>query len=124
MKMLLQVMDSVSSATISSICSLSTQYDSDNSVTKKCKHDNRPKLHFRKVPKPILKKTDNKLILWRITCDLDSVMATQQTTRNNSPTKKNGLSLKHNRSIKDNNNLDKNVHDSSESNETSSSEDD
>jgi len=124
-KMLLQDMDSVSSATISSISSISTQYDSDNSVTKKCKHDNRPKLHFRKVPKPILKKTDNKLILlWRIMCDLDTVTATQQTTRNTSPKEKNGLSLKHNRSIKGNNDLDKKVHGSSESNETSSSEED
>jgi len=39
MKMMLQDMESVSSATISSISNISKQYDSDNSVTKKCKHD-------------------------------------------------------------------------------------
>ena len=126
MKMLLQDMDSASSATSSSVSSISTGYDSDNSMSKKCKHDNRPKLHFRKVPAPILKKTDNKLILRKIMCDMDSLSTTasQQTTRNTSPTKKNGLSIKHNRSIKDNKDLDKKVHDSSESNETTSNEED
>ena len=117
MKMLLQDMDSASSATSSSISSISTGYDSDNSMTKKCKHDNRPKLHFRKVPAPILKKTDNKLILRRIMCDLDS-----QTTRNTCPTGRNSLSFKHNKSINDNKDLDKKVHDPSESKETSSNE--
>ena len=120
MKMLLQDMDSASSATSSSVSSISTGYDSDNSMTKKFKHDNRPKLHFRKVPAPILKKTDNKLILRRIMCDLDS-----HTTRNTTcPTERNGLSIKYNKSINDNKDLDKKVHDPSESKETSSSEED